>query len=155
MGIWLVGICWVTIIIIFDFWSAAHYFHSHHQNHHHHQHHHHNHHHGYPAYSHQSYSHQVGICHNDKGWENDTVKFPPYPYILIGIIMRGVGVWADSTSRTPQTPSKNPKHPQTPQTPFRDPHGTPSTTQKGTGDCQQNGSNLKALLPHPTTDRQG
>ena len=47
--------------------------------------------------------------------------------------MRGVGVWADSTSRTPQTPSKNPKHPQTPQTPFRDPHGTPSTTQKGTG----------------------
>ena len=33
---------------------------------------------GYPAYSHQSYSHQVGICHNDEGWEYDTVKFPPY-----------------------------------------------------------------------------
>ena len=47
--------------------------------------------------------------------------------------MRGVGVWADSTSRTPQTPSKNPKHPQTPQTPFRDPHDTPSTTQERTG----------------------
>ena len=32
---------------------------------------------GYPAYSHQSYSHQVGICHNDEGWEYDTVTFPP------------------------------------------------------------------------------
>ena len=26
--------------------------------------------HGYPAYCHQSYSHQVGICHNDEGWEH-------------------------------------------------------------------------------------
>ena len=33
---------------------------------------------GYPAYSHQSHSHQVGICHNDEGWEYDTVTFPPY-----------------------------------------------------------------------------
>ena len=33
---------------------------------------------GYPAYSHQSYSHQVGKCHNDEGWEYDTVTFPPY-----------------------------------------------------------------------------
>ena len=32
---------------------------------------------GLPAYSHQSYSHQVGICHNDVGWEYDTVTFPP------------------------------------------------------------------------------
>ena len=39
---------------------------------------------GYPAYSHQSFSHQVGICRNDKGWEYDTVKFPLYPYIMIG-----------------------------------------------------------------------
>ena len=46
---------------------------------------------GYPAYSHQSYSHQVGICRNDKGWEYDTVKFPPYPYMMISIIMRGLG----------------------------------------------------------------
>ena len=30
--------------------------------------------------SHQSYSHQVGICHNDEGWEYDTVNFPPYLY---------------------------------------------------------------------------
>ena len=46
--------------------------------HHHHHHHHHNHHHnGLPAYSHQSYSHQVGIWHHDKGWEHDTVTFPP------------------------------------------------------------------------------
>ena len=28
-------------------------------------------------YSHQSYSHQVGMCHNDEGWEYDTVIFPP------------------------------------------------------------------------------
>ena len=55
-------------------------------------HHHHHHHHGYPAYSHQSYSHQVGICHNDEGWEYDTVKFPPYPCIMISIVMRGGGV---------------------------------------------------------------
>ena len=47
---------------------------------------------GYPAYSHQSYSHQVGICHNDEGWEYDTVKFPPYPCIMISIVMRGGGV---------------------------------------------------------------
>ena len=33
---------------------------------------------GYPANYHQSYSHLVGICHNDEGWEYDTVKFPPY-----------------------------------------------------------------------------
>ena len=33
---------------------------------------------GLPANYHQSYSHQVGICHNDEGWEYDTVKFPPY-----------------------------------------------------------------------------
>ena len=32
---------------------------------------------GLPAYSHQSYSHLVGICHNDEGWEYDTVIFPP------------------------------------------------------------------------------
>ena len=32
---------------------------------------------GLPAYSHQSYSHQVGICHNDEGWEYDTVTFQP------------------------------------------------------------------------------
>ena len=32
---------------------------------------------GLPAYSHQSYSHQVGMCHNDEGWEYDTVIFPP------------------------------------------------------------------------------
>ena len=32
---------------------------------------------GLPAYSHQSYSHLVGICHNDEGWEDDTVTFPP------------------------------------------------------------------------------
>ena len=32
---------------------------------------------GLPAYSHQSYSHLVGICHNDEGWEYDTVTFPP------------------------------------------------------------------------------
>ena len=32
---------------------------------------------GLPAYSHQSYYHQVGICHNDEGWEYDTVTFPP------------------------------------------------------------------------------
>ena len=34
--------------------------------------------HGYPAYYHRSHSHQVGICHDDEGWEYDTVKFPPY-----------------------------------------------------------------------------
>ena len=33
---------------------------------------------GYPAYYHRSHSHQVGICHDDEGWEYDTVKFPPY-----------------------------------------------------------------------------
>ena len=33
---------------------------------------------GLPAHSHQSYSHQVGICHNDEGWEYDRVTFPPY-----------------------------------------------------------------------------
>ena len=33
---------------------------------------------GYPANYHRSHSHQVGICHNDEGWEYDTVKFPPY-----------------------------------------------------------------------------
>ena len=33
---------------------------------------------GYPAYYHRSHSHQVGICHNDEGWEYDTVRFPPY-----------------------------------------------------------------------------
>ena len=38
---------------------------------------------GYPAYSHQSDSHQVGIWHHDEGWENDTVKFPPYTYINV------------------------------------------------------------------------
>ena len=32
---------------------------------------------GLPAYSHQSYFHLVGICHNDEGWEYDTVTFPP------------------------------------------------------------------------------
>ena len=32
---------------------------------------------GLPAYSHQSYYHLVGICHNDEGWEYDTVTFPP------------------------------------------------------------------------------
>ena len=32
--------------------------------------------HGYPANSHQSYSHLVGICHNDNGWEYDTVTVP-------------------------------------------------------------------------------
>ena len=43
-------------------------------------HYHHHHHHGYPANCHQSHSHLVGICHNDEGWEYDTVKFPPYTY---------------------------------------------------------------------------
>ena len=33
---------------------------------------------GLPANYHHSYSHQVGICHDDQGWEYDTVKFPPY-----------------------------------------------------------------------------
>ena len=33
---------------------------------------------GLPANYHQSHSHQVGICHDDEGWEYDTVKFPPY-----------------------------------------------------------------------------
>ena len=33
---------------------------------------------GYPANYHWSHSHQVGICHDDEGWEYDTVKFPPY-----------------------------------------------------------------------------
>ena len=33
---------------------------------------------GLPANYHQSYSHLVGICHNDEGWEYDTVRFPPY-----------------------------------------------------------------------------
>ena len=37
---------------------------------------------GYPAYFHQSYSHQVGICHNDEGWEYGTVNFPPYHNII-------------------------------------------------------------------------
>ena len=70
---------------------------------------------GYPAYSHQSYSHQVGICHNDEGWEYDTVKFPPYPCIMISIVMRGVvcvvrrDKW--NPSGTLQTPHR---HPQTP-----------------------------------------
>ena len=32
---------------------------------------------GLPAHSHKIYSHQVGICHNDKGWEYDTVTFLP------------------------------------------------------------------------------
>ena len=32
----------------------------------------------YPANYHRSHSHQVGICHDDEGWEYDTVKFPPY-----------------------------------------------------------------------------
>ena len=41
---------------------------------------------GYPAYSHQSYSHQVGICHNDEGWEYDTVTFPPYTKIMMSTI---------------------------------------------------------------------
>ena len=40
---------------------------------------------GYPAYYHQSHSHQVGICHNDEGWEYDTVKFPPYTQIMMNI----------------------------------------------------------------------
>ena len=40
--------------------------------------HYHHRHHGLPANYHQSYSHLVGICHNDEGWEYDTVKFPPY-----------------------------------------------------------------------------
>ena len=46
-----------------------------HHNHNHHYNFHHNHHklhHGLPAYS-----HLVGICHNDEGWEYDTVTFPP------------------------------------------------------------------------------
>ena len=52
---------------------------------------------GYTAYSHQSYSHQVGICRNDKGWEYDSVNFPPYLciMIMISIMMRGWGVWSD------------------------------------------------------------
>ena len=33
---------------------------------------------GYPANYHRSHSHQVGICHDDEGWEYDTVKIPPY-----------------------------------------------------------------------------
>ena len=33
---------------------------------------------GYPANYHRSHSHQVGICHDDEGWEYDTVRFPPY-----------------------------------------------------------------------------
>ena len=33
---------------------------------------------GVPANYHQSYPHQVGICHDDEGWEYDTVRFPPY-----------------------------------------------------------------------------
>ena len=33
---------------------------------------------GLPANYHQSHSHQVGICHNDEGWEYDTVRFPPH-----------------------------------------------------------------------------
>ena len=61
---------------------------------------------GYPAYSHQSYSNEVGICRNDKGWEYDTVKFPPYPCIMISIAMRGGWcVWSEETSGTPQAPS--------------------------------------------------
>ena len=44
---------------------------------------------GYPANYHQSYSHLVGICHNDEGWEYDTVKFPPYTWIMMNITMRG------------------------------------------------------------------
>ena len=46
---------------------------------------------GYPAYSHQSYSHQVGICHNDEGWEYDTINFPPYLFLMISLMMRGWG----------------------------------------------------------------
>ena len=49
---------------------------------------------GLPAYSHQSYSHQVGICHNDEGWEYDTVNFPPYLYIMT------LGDW-NATSHIP------------------------------------------------------
>ena len=38
-------------------------------------HHHQHHHHGYPANCHQSNYHQVGFCHNDEGWEYDTVNY--------------------------------------------------------------------------------
>ena len=37
---------------------------------------------GLPAYSHQSYSHQVGLCHYDEGWENDTVTFTMYKSVI-------------------------------------------------------------------------
>ena len=33
---------------------------------------------GLPAHYHTPYSHQVGICHDDKGWECVTVIFLPY-----------------------------------------------------------------------------
>ena len=33
---------------------------------------------GLPAHYHTPYSHQVGICHDDKGWECATVIFLPY-----------------------------------------------------------------------------
>ena len=29
----------------------------------------------YPANYHQSHYHQVGFCHNDEGWEYDTVNY--------------------------------------------------------------------------------
>merc|ERR1711989_276969 len=66
---------------------------------------------GYPAYSHQSYSHQVGICHNDEGWEYDTVKFPPHPCIMISIVMRGGGVCGQTRQVEPlRHPPDIPRH---------------------------------------------
>ena len=46
---------------------------------------------GLPAYYHQSHSHLVGICRNDEGWECDTVRFPPYTYIMMNIHDEGAG----------------------------------------------------------------
>ena len=38
------------------------------------------------AYQHIPTSHiQVGICHNDEGWEYDRVTFPPYTNIMMSI----------------------------------------------------------------------
>ena len=58
---------------------------------------------GYPAYSHQSYSHQVVICHNDEGWEYDTVKFPPYPYKMMYNDVVRLYEW-NPTPHKPQLP---------------------------------------------------
>ena len=69
-------------------------------------HHHHCHHcHGYPAYSHQSYSHQVGICHNDEGWEYDTVTFPLSLLPRLGIM--GLPSTTTSTQCRPQVAEKS------------------------------------------------